>query len=218
MNYKPRISQGLPAALILVVAALAPGPAIAQGLNIAVIDFDAAVKGWPMTEKRMAEQQDRQRGYKSLITAQEKKVQDLVMDRDAFRNGSPEWLAKNEEFESQVFMLRERRKRLLGQADLETAELFLELYSRVDEAITVFAKLRKFDLVLRNWPLDRLGGVDDRQQKLDTFRTRDLLFSAPHLDQTRDFIDFLQSWQPTAEATPGKNTVDKASLPGKVSK
>lgn len=218
MNHKSRTSQGLPAALILVAAALASGPAMAQGLNIAVIDFDAAMEGCPLAEQRTAEQEVRQKGYQAQITAQERKVEDLMADRDAFRRLSPEWLAKNEEWEAAVSLYRNRVRRLTDQTSKEVTQLYLELASTVDQALGDYARQRKFDLVLRRWPLERIESPDDIGLLMNAFRSRDLLFNSPHLDRTQDFIDFMRSWKPAAEPAPAKTEVDKTSPPGKVSK
>ncbi|MHC5065767.1 MAG: OmpH family outer membrane protein [Planctomycetota bacterium] len=210
MNSKTSLLLSLPAALLCGAAALISKPAAPQGtgLSIAVVDFDLAVKAYPRTEGMMADQTRRQQAYQSQITAQENKIQEMKDERDGFRVGSPEYVDRDERVQVEIDYIQRMSRRLQGTMNKETGEIFLSLYSDVNQAIDDWAQQNEIDLVLRRWPMDRLDTVDDIQMLGNAFQSFDTIYNAPGLDRTVQVSDFLRTWKPSPAASTGSTGKD----------
>ncbi len=197
MNSKTSLLLSLPAALLCGAAALISRPAEPQGssLNIAVVDFDLAVKAYPRTETMRAEQGKRFQGFQSQIDAQELKIEDLKGDRDGYRVGSTEYMDKDERMQAEIDYLNRLVGRLRSTMGKETADLYITMYTEVNQAIDAWAAQNKVDLVLRRWPMERLNAGDDNQILGNAFQSFDVIYNSPRLDRTTQVSDFLRSWK-----------------------
>lgn len=165
-----------------------PAPA-APKFPVGVVDFVKVFDAYPRAVQEENALKDFNRRQQEVLDAEERKLEQLKIQRDNYNKGSRDYAMKDNELRAKLRELEGLQEILRVEFGQKRNEFMNTIYADIGRAIAIVAKERDVKLVLRRHPpLDGLSSGQNAQLN----EARQVWYAAEELDLTPHVIKLLQ--------------------------